>query len=213
MKKWLMLAVACLFAQLSAMAQKEELWDIYANGKAGATASTLTGLGGDMRVMPTIAGGVEVRIYEKTAIGIEVSSTWQGGKDIWHRLQSAESADDAGNVAEGPYEYRLHYINTSYFYKHFFTPRLNAYTGFSLTRLIGAKAEAEGLKRNIRSNLHKGDITIPVGVEYEYRNLTLDARYNWSFRHLAKSERAKAILGDARNSMFMLTLGYKVQIF
>ena len=45
--------------------------------------------------------------------------------------------------------------------------------------------------------------SIPVGVSYEYRNVVVDARYNWGLTKVLNQ-------GDAfYNRVFMLSLGYK----
>lgn len=51
------------------------------------------------------------------------------------------------------------------------------------------------------------DFSIPVGLSYEYRNVVLDARYNWGV--------TKTIdYGDdsPKNSVFQITLGYKFDL-
>ncbi len=52
------------------------------------------------------------------------------------------------------------------------------------------------------ASLKKFDFSIPVGLSYEYKNVVLDARYNWGL--------TKVIDGvDTKNSVFQITLGYK----
>ena len=48
--------------------------------------------------------------------------------------------------------------------------------------------------------------SIPVGISYEYKNVVLDARYNWGLTKVLNQ-------GDAfYNRVFMLSLGYKLQL-
>lgn len=50
------------------------------------------------------------------------------------------------------------------------------------------------------------DISIPVGISYEFKNIVLDARYNWGLNKVLNQ-------GDAfYNRWFMVTLGYKFKI-
>ena len=49
------------------------------------------------------------------------------------------------------------------------------------------------------------DVSIPVGVSYEYNNIQLDARYNWGISKAYKNF-------DAKNSVFQITLGYKFDL-
>jgi hypothetical protein len=48
------------------------------------------------------------------------------------------------------------------------------------------------------------DFSIPVGLSYEFSDFILDARYNWGLTKIAKDV-------NSRNSVFMLTLGYRIQ--
>ena len=50
------------------------------------------------------------------------------------------------------------------------------------------------------------DFSIPVGISYEYKNVILDARYNWGLVKVMN-------VGDAfYNRCFMLSLGYQFQL-
>lgn len=49
------------------------------------------------------------------------------------------------------------------------------------------------------------DFGIPIGIGYEYKNVTLDARYLFGLLNISKED------GEhLRNSAFMITLGYKL---
>ena len=49
---------------------------------------------------------------------------------------------------------------------------------------------------------HSFDLSIPVGLSYEYKNVCLDARYNYGLTNFEKGYNQK-------NSVFQITLGYK----
>jgi hypothetical protein len=54
--------------------------------------------------------------------------------------------------------------------------------------------------------INKFDLSIPVGISYEYKNFVLDARYNWGLTKIMDA-------GDAfYNRVFQLTLGYKLNL-
>lgn len=55
------------------------------------------------------------------------------------------------------------------------------------------------------SNAKSFDLSIPVGVSYEYNNFQLDARYNWGVLKAYKFDMAK-------NSVFQITVGYKFDL-
>ena len=48
-------------------------------------------------------------------------------------------------------------------------------------------------------------MSIPVGASYEYKNVVLDARYNIGVTKAFKE-------GDAKQSAFVVTLGYKFKL-
>ena len=49
------------------------------------------------------------------------------------------------------------------------------------------------------------DCSIPVGLSYEYKNIVIDGRYNFGLTKVSK-------YADSKNSVFQLTLGYKLDI-
>ena len=49
------------------------------------------------------------------------------------------------------------------------------------------------------------DCSIPVGLSYEYKNFVIDGRYNFGLTKVSK-------YADSKNSVFQLTLGYKLDI-
>lgn len=54
------------------------------------------------------------------------------------------------------------------------------------------------------------DLSIPVGLSYEYKNVVLDARYNWGVTKINKHSVDGA--DDNYNSVFQITLGYKFDL-
>ena len=51
------------------------------------------------------------------------------------------------------------------------------------------------------------DVTIPVGISYEYENVVLDARYHFGLTTVFKSG-----LWSSTNSVFSVTIGYKFDL-
>ena len=54
-------------------------------------------------------------------------------------------------------------------------------------------------------NVNKVDLTIPVGLSYEFCNVVVDARYNWGLTKVIKEQKV-------RNSVFQFTVGYKFEL-
>ena len=49
------------------------------------------------------------------------------------------------------------------------------------------------------------DLSIPIGLSYEFSNFVIDGRYNWGLTKVAKDS-------DSKNSVFQNTLGYKLPL-
>ncbi|MDD7273738.1 MAG: porin family protein [Prevotella sp.] len=85
-----------------------------------------------------------------------------------------------------------------------FAVKLGLQPGFLVNKQVKIKAMGQSISKDIPSEagLNTFDLSIPVGVSYEYKNVQLDARYNWGVTNVAKDS-------DTKNSVFQFTLGYK----
>mgnify|MGYP003398731759 FL=1 len=65
-------------------------------------------------------------------------------------------------------------------------------------------------KDGYKGEVNTFDLSIPVGLSYEYNNFVLDGRYNWGVTKINKN----SVKGfdDTRNSVFQITLGYKFSL-
>ena len=69
--------------------------------------------------------------------------------------------------------------------------------GFLMSAKMGDK--------DIKDDCESFDLAIPVGLSYEFSDFVIDARYN-----LGTSKVNKVGNKSNKNSVFMLTLGYKI---
>lgn len=83
--------------------------------------------------------------------------------------------------------------------------------GSFTTSLPDGSKNTEDFDNDTKDNFNTFDLSIPVGLSYEFsNNLVIDARYNIGVTRLNKE---KADDGkDSRNSVFTLTLGYKFEL-
>ena len=72
----------------------------------------------------------------------------------------------------------------------------------SMSGLVGVEVDG-----SIKEVVNTFDLGIPVGIAYEWRNLSLDARYVFGLANISKED-----VGHMRNRAFMLTLGYKFKV-
>ena len=72
---------------------------------------------------------------------------------------------------------------------------------------IGLAAGAE-LEYQVSANIPGAksvDLSLPIGLSYEYKNFVLDGRYNFGLTKVNE-------IGDSKNSVFQITAGYKFDI-
>lgn len=88
----------------------------------------------------------------------------------------------------------------------------NAKTQMDINEMIFDKQKQEysfGERRTDKSTGTDGynsvDVSIPVGLSYEYMNVVIDARYYFTLNKTSKTD-------DARNRAFTFTVGYKFDI-
>lgn len=191
------------------------VWDIYAAPKVGLNLSNLSGIDGNMKVGVVAGTYFEVFIANNVAIDAEILYSHQGSSGVYRKINTT---DDYGNpvVQEyGPYNFNLHYFNMNYLVRWYPWPDLpwSFTTGVHTGYLISGHAKRKnGEDINLKNYIYRGDVCIPLGVSYEWKQWQVEARYSLSLRKLNKNTEAKDLLKNARNSMFEVTLGYRIQV-
>ena len=200
MKK-LLLTLAVLTASMAAMAQHRE-GDFLVQPKVGLNISTLSDAD---KTIGDANFGIEAE-YMATDLfsvsgGIMVSN--QGGKyddDLY-----------------GSYTVDLDYANVPIMANLYVLPGLAIKAGAQLGFRMKAKvkldnttfdmdefyARSVGLGLGDELKVNKFDLSIPVGISYEYKNAVIEARYAWGLSKIMND-------GDPfYNRVIQLTLGYK----
>lgn len=192
---------------------KHDVWDLYVGPRIGPAVSTLSSIGGTPKIGATGGGFFEVFFLENMSIEMGINYSWQGVNNVEYTLKT-QNADGTTTTEKREYDYSLHYINTDYLCRWY--PKasipLSVYAGLHLARLFNAKAKYQH-NTNIRDDLHRGDVAIPVGVSYEWGQWQADVRYHQSLRHIGRTARAKSLLDNANNQMLSLTVAYKIQLW
>ena len=183
MKK-LMMIVAMMVATLSANAQNE-VGQITLKPMAGMTMSTITDYSNVKMKIGLVAGAeAEYGVAENFGVTAGLLYSMQGCK-----------AD------EGDGKMNLEYLNVPILANYYVMPGLAIKAGIQPGFLMSAK-DNDG--DSFKDEMEKVDISIPVGASYEFEDFVVDARYNFGLtkgnKHGDKSH---------KNSVFMLTIGYK----
>ncbi len=175
-------------------------WDTYVGVKGGVVYSKLTALGGKPKVGEM--GGLFTEAFLTKTIAIQTEMTFS------HlRIQNTIALDAPEDGAAS--DWQLSYFNTDFLLKKYIADRLGLYTGIHAAYAVTMKRNGQ----NIKKELHGGDLSIPAGACLVWHNVSLDARYQYPLRKLAKTDKAKAIMGNARNPTVILTIGYRFRVF
>lgn len=189
MKKILLMAVVML-ASVASYAQ-QAVGTFTLQPKIGMNVASLTKCDGcDPRI--GLAAGVEAE-YQATDI-FSVSA------GLIYSMQGNKAK------AEGVTQTtKLDYINIPILANVYVTKGLAVKLGVQPAFNVSDKVKLSGGKASVEAEdvgAESFDFSIPVGLSYEYSNVVFDARYNFGVTNIAEG-------GDAKNSVFQFTLGYK----
>lgn len=201
MKQTIILAM--LLTALSAMAQHEE-GDFMVTPRVGLNIATLSDAD---KAIADLHFGVEAEfmVSDRLSLGFGAIVSNQGGK--------------YDNDQDGTFKADLDYVQVPVMASCYLLPGLALKAGIQPGFKMRAKAKSDDatidlddifiLANQLTSDdvkVSKFDLSIPVGLSYEYRNIVLDARYSWGLLKVIN-------VGDAfYNRCFMLSLGYKFEL-
>ena len=177
------------FAQYSA-------GDFTIQPKVGLNCTSITG-DNDAKYKAGFVGGVEAEYHISPLVGIS------GG--LLYSMQGAKADAEEGNVkVEG--KYNMDYLNIPILANFYVAKGLALKAGIQPGFKVSSKIKVGSVSVDDDSDAIKSfDLSIPVGISYEYMNICLDARYNIGCTKVFKE-------GDGNHSVFQLTLGYKFKL-
>ena len=196
-RKTFLLAIAAMMGTLNVSAQHEE-GDLTIQPRVGITMSSMTNTDG-AKTKLNVTYGVEFERFfnDDLSIAAGVLFTDQGAK---------LSDDITMNIYYG-----LLPVTINYYVLQGLALKAGIQPGFR----VKARVNANDTKIDFDSflaSLYPGedvkmstfDLAFPVGLSYEFRGVTLDARYNFSVIKLIKG-----LDESVRNQVIAVTLGYK----
>ena len=192
MKKIMMIA-ALMVATLSASAQNE-VGQFTLKPMVGLNLSNVTKFDGKVKV--GVAAGLEAEYGITETFGIT------GG--VLYSMEGCKNKDNSD------FKTSLDYINVpilanAYLFKGF-AVKVGVQPGF----LVNAKEKYSrggiSFDGDIKDACNKVDLSIPIGVSYEYASFVFDARYNWGLTNTWKDDTRDK---KSHNSVFMFSVGYK----
>ena len=177
-----MMAVMAV-AALTASAQNAE-GQVTLMPKAGINISSITN-SDRAKAKVGFVGGVEAEygLPSNFSVSAGVLFSMQGAK-----------------AKEGDAKTKLNYLNIPILCNYYVWQGLAVKAGVQPGFLLSAKVGDLDIKDGCKTF----DLSIPVGVSYEYQKFVLDARYN-----IGVTKGNKEGNDSERNSVFAITLGYK----
>ena len=201
MKRTLFAMLLGMAAPLAALAQSQETGRWSVTPRVGINSSNMSGqdvyvdfngLVKPKRKIGFVAGAeVEYRYMQplSTALGVWYSREGFRYKDI---------GDDAHT--------HLDLLNFSAVENFYVADGLAIKAGLQLGYLLNVKSVVDGHSEDIGNSFKKLNVSIPIGLSYEYRNVVLDARYNIGLTNLCDVE----LLDEKwRANSLWLTAGYR----
>ena len=187
MKKILLLAVV-MFASLTASAQQDEgTWSV--TPKVGFNLANIVGDHTDGYSMKfALFGGAEVMYQVNSLVGVS------GGM-----LFSAQGCE-----LEGDNSIALMNLNIPLMANFYVAPNLALKIGLQPDFNLSAKYKYNGGSSDI-SSVQTVILDLPFGISYDISNFVIDARYNLGLSKIFKGEG-----GSQRNSVFQISVGYKI---
>lgn len=198
MKKILMIA-ALMVATLSANAQ-----GMYIKPMAGATLSTFTGDADNTKMRLGLAAGAEFGYMFTEQFGATAGM-----------LVSMQGANYKDTNYSKDMSSTLTYLNVPMLANYYIFPGFAVKAGVQFGYLLSAKYKGSenvngswyDYDESSTDGLKKLDISIPLGISYEFSDFVIDARYNLGVSNINDDSSA-----TVKNGVIMLTLGYKIPL-
>jgi hypothetical protein len=197
-----MMMMAMLLTTVAVMAQHEE-GEFTVMPKVGLNIATLSDAD---KAIADLHFGLEAEymVTDNFSLGLGAIVSNQGAK------YTSDGADATDATVD------LDYVHIPILGSYYLLPGLAVKVGVQPGFKMKAKVKGDGATVDLDEyfrllnplldadmKVNSFTFSIPVGVSYEYRNVVVDARYNWGLTKVLNQ-------GDAfYNRVFMLSLGYK----
>lgn len=193
MKK-LFLAVVAMMVSAATFAQNE-VGQLTIQPKVGVNIANITdAVGADPRIGLAAGAEFEYGITDNIGLSAGVLYSMQGAK------ASEESVD---------YTLKLDYLNVpilaNFYVAKGLALKLGVQPGFKLSSKVKGEASGVTAELEVEDGVKSIDLSIPVGLSYQYQNIVFDARYNWGVTKIIDD-------ADSKHSVFQITVGYKFSL-
>ena len=174
------------------------------------------------RIKPGVVAGVDVE-YQATnelSLSLGMHYSQQGS-----RFPDFERKDDGLVEGFSDWHNDFDYLNVPLVFGYRIVKGFSVKAGVQLGMLLSAKdhvsyteiipledgsrqqGDAVPRESDISETCKKVDLSIPLGVSYEFENVIIDARYLFGLSNIYKTDLVKS-----RNSVVQLSVGYRFQL-
>ena len=191
MKKLLVMA-AMVLSSVGAFAQYNA-GDVTIQPKVGLSIADYTDAD-NSKTRAGVVAGAELEYHVSPMFGLSAG--------LLYSMQGCKHDEDKATVT-----LKNDYINIPVLANVYVAPGLalkaGLQPGFKVSSKAKAKVGGTSVSTDIDDDVFKSfDLSVPVGISYEYMNICLDARYNIGVTKVMDG-------ADSKNSVFQITLGYK----
>lgn len=193
-----MIMAALVLSSVCAMAQ-HEVGSFTLQPKVGINFANMTNMNKpSMRV--GLAAGLEAEYYASDIVSVSLGAIYS--------MQGCKAKNEY--VKE---TLKLDYINVPILANVYVVPglavKLGIQPGFCINKKIDVEISTgqEASGKLSKDEVKGFDLSIPVGLSYEFANFQLDARYNFGLTKAINVEK-----DSPKNSVIQVTLGYKFQL-
>ena len=193
MKK-LFLAVVAMMVSATTFAQNE-VGQLTIQPKVGVNIANITDSDdADPRI--GLAAGAEFEYGITDNIGLSAG--------VLYSMQGAKATEDGADCT-----LKLDYLNVpilaNFYVAKGFAVKLGVQPGFKLSSKAKFKGSGASEEVEVEDGVKSVDLSIPVGLSYQYQNIVFDARYNWGVTKIVEDS-------DSKHSVFQITVGYKFSL-
>ncbi|WP_317322453.1 porin family protein [Leyella lascolaii] len=192
MRKVIIMAVLML-SSVAAFAQRP-VGSLTVQPKIGMNFATLTKADDSESRIGLVAGA---------ELEYQISDIFSISGGALYSQQGCEWSEDGRTETN-----KLDYINIPVLANVYVVKNLAVKFGVQPAFNVNSKAKASKGDSSIQGSIEgikTFDFSIPIGLSYEYKNIVIDGRYNFGLTKVSK-------YADSKNSVFQLTLGYKLDI-
>ena len=192
MKK-LFLAVVAMMISAATFAQNE-VGQLTIQPKVGVNIANITDADdADPRI--GLAAGAEFEYGLTDNIGLSAG--------VLYSMQGVKTT-----IIDDDCTWKLDFLNVpilaNFYVAKGFAVKLGVQPGFKLSSKAKAKGSGASVELDV-DGIKSVDLSIPVGVSYQYQNIVFDARYNWGVTKIVDD-------ADSKHSVFQITVGYKFSL-